>query len=199
MGSIVIRIDDTNTIEDIFAALDEIGTKDTDTLLDSCKKTIETKWETINKNYALTKEEAVLITSYTYGGTSNVLSPYWIINKKLREDDTEDQLKSKKSYLRLLLRALRKLPRTKSQALYRGIKEDSYEYKVGEEIMWKGFSSTSTSMKATKHFLIDKATGEASGTLFEIQPTWGYDISEFSRHQNERGEHIFCFLFFFFF
>ena len=130
------------------------------------------------------KEEAILIVSYTY--EAGKASPYKIINKKLRKGSIQDQLTNKKSYLRLLLRALRKLPRTKPQTLYRGIKDDKHEYKVGEEIEWKGFSSTSTSMRATQNFLKTKENVEK--TLFEIRKVWGYNVSNFSKYAEE-GNH----------
>ena len=57
-------------------------------------------------------------------------------------------------------------------------------------IVWRGFSSTSTSMKATKHFLTNKETKKVEGTLFEIQPMWGYDILKLSSYPSEQGETV---------
>ena len=115
------------------------------------------------------------------------MSPYRVINNKLWEDNIQDQVSNPKSYLSLLLQALRKLPRTKPQTLYRGIKNDEHIYSVGDELLWKGFSSTSTSMGTTQSFLTDKETKKICGTLFEIRDMWGYDISDFSKYPKEQG------------
>ena len=115
------------------------------------------------------------------------MSPYVIINKKLREGNPEDQLKGKKSYLRLLLRTLRKLPRTEKQTLYRGISSKLREYKIGERIKWKSFTSTSTSMKVTQAFLTDPRIRKVEGTLFEIRNEWGYNVADFSEFPDESG------------
>lgn len=149
----------------------------------------------MNNKYIHTEEEAVLIATYTYEeeeeeNTEN--SPYKILNKKLRNDNYEDQISSKKSYTRLLLQALRKFPRTTSQTLYRGVKDDDNQYSVGMELIWKGFSSTSTSLRTTQTFLAKEKT---SSTLFEIRGMWGYNISDFSNYPKEQGK-IFYDLFF---
>ena len=178
------------TEEDVVIALKEIGVKDSERVLRECKEVIDKNKSIIEKNYLQNREEAILIISYTYEEKlGKELPPYRIINKKLWESDIEDQLINKKSYLRLLLRTLRKLPRTKSQTLYRGIRGDKKEYKNGEEIEWKGFSSTTTSMKATVYFLKNEKTGKVEGTLFEIRNAWGYDIHEFSDYTYEEGAH----------
>ena len=85
----------------------------------------------------------------------------------------------------MLLRALHKLPKTKPQVLYRGIRGDEHEYKVGEKIEWRGFTSTSTSMEVAQVFL--RIGKKVKGTLFEIRNAWGYDIHGFSMFSNERG------------
>ena len=159
-------------------------------VLTGCEEVFNEKKVIIEKNNIHNKEEAILITSYTYEAGKGEVSPYRIINKKLRERDIQDQLTNKKSYLRLLLRALRKLPRTKPQTLYRGIKWDKHEYKVGEEIEWKGFSSTSTNMRATQAFFTNDKTKKVEGTLFEIRNAWGYDIHDFSDYTDEEGKFI---------
>ena len=149
-------------------------------VLTGCEEVFNEKKVIIEKNNIHNKEEAILITSYTYEAGKGEVSPYRIINKKLRERDIQDQLTNKKSYLRLLLRALRKLPRTKPQTLYRGITWDRHEYRVGEEIEWQGFTSTSISMKVTQVFLTNQVTNKVEGTLFEIRDEWGYNVADFS-------------------
>ena len=168
------------TYDEIRSALEDIGVSDPEKVLEKCKETIKSKerWSWISKKYVLTEEEAVLISTYTYGeeGVSLDRFPYSIINKKLWGSRTKSQRSNPKSYLRLLLRALRKLPRTKPRTLYRGVWKTKYD------LMWKGFSSTSTSMKATKNVLLNK------GTLFEIRDMWGYSISDFSEYPKEQGQ-----------
>ena len=181
-------IEEIITEEDIYEVLKRIDVKDPESTLERCKEAIHINKDILSNYYLLSNEEALLIASYTYEGKANEASPYKIINKKLRERDIQDQLTNQKSYIRLLLRALRKLPRTKPQTLYRGIMRDKHEYKVGEEIEWKGFTSTSTNMRATQIFLRNRETRKVEGTLFEIRNAWGYDIHDFSGYIEE-GTH----------
>ena len=173
---------------DIVNALIVIGIKDPEKVMSNCKKVVDGNKSIIEKSYVLTKEETVLISLYTYEDKKAEASPYRIINDKLWDDNAEDQFTNKKSYLRLLLSALRKLPRTKPQTLYRGIREDKHEYKVGDNIEWKGFTSTSKSMKITQTFLTNGKTGKVEGTLFEIKNCWGYDVHYFSCIPKEEGK-----------
>ena len=177
----------------ISTALDGVGVANHETILRECKKAIKPNRDVLRKRYLHSEEEAVLITTYTYsednvGDEEN--TPYRKLNKMLWSDNSQeqiDQIDNPKSYLRLLLRALRKLPRTMPQTLYRGIKND-HEYEIGKELTWKGFSSTSTSMRATKFFLTNKDTGKVEGALFEIRGMWGYRISDFSKFPTEQGK-----------
>ena len=172
--------------DDIAEALKDLGAKGSERVLRECKEVVDGN-KAISENYILSHEEAVLVTSYTYEDKINETSPYKIINKKLWEGSIQDQFTKKKSYLCLLLRALRKLPRTKPQTLYRGIKDDVHEYKVGDKIEWKGFSSTSTSLMVTQNFLKNSKTKKVEGKLFEIRNGWGYDIRDFSCVPKEEG------------
>ena len=179
------------TFDDISAALVEIGVTNLEAVLSDCKEVIKSNRKTLRKRYLHSEEEAVLITTYTYsedneGDEEN--TPYRKLNTKLWDDNIQDQLDNPKSYLRLLLRALRKLPRTRPQTLFRGIKNYEHVYEIGEELIWKGFSSTSTSMRVTKLFLTNKVTRKVDGTLFEIRKMWGYNIFDFSEFRGERGK-----------
>ena len=177
------------TQEDISEALKQVCGEKSAYILKNCQGTLK-KYEIIRNRYLLSREEAILVRSYTYEDEKAEVSAYEPINKKLREGDIEDQLTNKKSYLRLLLRALRKLPRIKPQTLYRGIRGDNKEYKVGEEIMWKGFSSTTKNMKITQNFLTNLNTGKVEGTLFEIRNAWGYELRDFSAYAEEGIKNI---------
>ena len=190
----LVPTDDPVSEKDVESSLGNlIGEDSKQKLVGKLKKYIETNAKTKRVCY-LSKEDIMSISSYTYDVTKGKTTgtkkqiPYKIINEKLRDGKAQDQLTNKKSYLCLLLRALRKLPRTKPQMLYRGVEDDTEEYEIGKTIVWKGFSSTSTSIRESTQFLKDKATGRVKGTLFEIQPTWGYDIHDFSFFPNEKGK-----------
>lgn len=166
-----------------------IGISVPERVLNECKEVFDENKATLTKKYLQSEEEAVLIVSYTYEDeNSRDMSPYNNINRKLWNNNVQDQIDNAKSYLQLLLRALRKLPRTRPQTLYRGIKNDQHKYVVGGEIEWMGFSSTTTSLKETQAFLTDMTTNKLDGTLFEIRNTWGYSISDFSAFPNEQGK-----------
>ena len=176
-------VEDMLTKDDIIVAMKKLGVKDSAYIIKHYNDSDKISYDTIFDSYLQSQEEAALISLYTYEDEKNGTSPYRIINKKLWDEDIQDQLKDKKSFLKLLLCSLRKLPRTEPQTLYRGIKKDKHKYFIGEEIVWKGLSSTSTSMRTTQSFLANSARG----TLFEIRNAWGYDIQDFSLFSNEEG------------
>lgn len=154
------------------------------TILDKCRGFIEKNNEVLSKRYLLDIQECVLICTYTHNGSGSV-APYEKINSMLMEGLIEFQKKSEKSYLRLFLRTLRKLSMTKPQTLYRALKS-YHEYKEGEEIDWKNFSSASKVMSPVQIFLNCGARGNG-GTLFEIRGACGYCISDFSLYPYEQG------------
>lgn len=160
-------------------------------MLNECKKEAGKREKVLKEKYIHSEEEAAIITSYTYEKSNDVKnSPYKVINKMLRDDKAQDQINDKKSYLHLLLRALRKLPRTKPQTLYRGI-NDKRTYNIGDELEWKGFSSTTMAMRKTEDFLGVSKNRKSYETMFEIRGMWGYDISDFSIFPKERGKNDF--------
>ena len=177
------------TYKAIEGALEGIGVSDPKKVLRICKKIVKDRWSLLSKWYNLTEEEAVLVSTYTYSGKSGNpdIPPYRLINDKLWYRKIEDQRSNPKSYLRLLLRALRKLPRTKPQTLYRGTKAGKKKYYVGKKVELKAFTSTTRSMKVTQTFNSSTDPNDASGTLFEIRDMWGYSISDFSRYRSEQG------------
>lgn len=170
--------------DEIKQALIGIGWRDPDGVLAECKKHIEPNIEVLAKRYMITREEALLIATYTHNG-DNSEAPYAKLNKLLRDDVDAFQKKSEKSYLRLLLRTLRKLSRTKPQTLYRGL-NSYHDYKEGGDDTWKGFSSASKIMNPTQIFM-DRSLYKKEGTLLEIRDMWGYDIADFSKYPNEQG------------
>ena len=174
------------TMLDIVTSLREIGVLYPEKIVSDCSETVERNREVIGSRYLHSVEEAVLVSSYTYEDGVNKTSPYKIINDKLRHEMYQDQVSSKKSYLRLLLKALRKLPRTAPQTLYRG-ERTRYKNSKGSIVNWNAFTSTSTSMKATQNFLTNQETNKIEGTLFEIRDEWGYSVLDFSEYPDEAG------------
>lgn len=176
------------TYHDISTALMGIGVIDAEKILHHCRKIDKMNAGILNKRYLLSEEESALITTYTYGGKDDSEPPCTKLNRALWSDDYQGQFSNAKSYLRILLRALRKLPRTVPTTLYRGIKNDNHEYNIGEELMWKGFSTVSPRMRQVRYFLMNTKTGNIEGTLFEIRGTWGYNVSDFSMYRAEQGQ-----------
>ena len=177
--------------KDIVDALKGIGITESEikVIIDEGEKFFERNKDKLRKNYQLSYEEALIIFTYTYGNGNPEDFPYTRINEKLWKNDYEDQKRNPKSCLCMLLRALRKLSRTKPKTLYRSIRNDTKidEYVEGKAITWDGFTSTSPSVKVTKKFITNPETKKVSGTLFEIRDMWGYDIADFSCHRNEKG------------
>ena len=117
---------------------------------------------------ALTRDEAAAVNIYTQDGwpgapPSSLFRP---LNAALRSE-ARQSVKAYWGYIRLLQHALFKLPRDQSGTLYRGITLDwpgaptlsDYRAEMvrkqesGEEEIWWGFSSTSTSLPAVRGFL----------------------------------------------
>lgn len=145
-----------------------------------------------------TKDDAAAVTLYTYdfGRNKSRSNPYRLINRALAGKNRND-LNRVRGLLFTVLSPLRKLNTIEGETLYKGIKEtvNTDVYKEGSIIVWHGFSSTTTDMKAVKEFLttpINSKGGSgnvemksiedqvSSGTLFIIKDGWGYDVQPFS-------------------
>ena len=133
--------------------------------------------------YDITFLEAQCIAMYTLDVPSeHGLSPYMVINNTLCGPHTPPNLIKIRNLIVLLLRALRKLPRVEKNVLYRGIRKDEGgQLSIGNEIMFWGFTSTSTNMTITKSF----SNGKKGHLLVIEGPVHGYDLSEFSQFPNE--------------
>ena len=147
----------------------------------------------------LTVEDITAIFCYTFEwdkrkfGDGN--NPYRALNNSLSVDRNNAALKKTRGILFLLLQALRKLPRfvPESHTLYRGLKihvqteadpefPERKPYATGNEKTWWAFTSTTTSLEATKTFV-----GAYKATLFVVSGNpWGYDISLFSGFPEEK-------------
>ncbi len=105
---------------------------------------------------------------------------YKALNEALRHPDRR-QAWHYLPYLRLLLAALSKLPRT-SQPLYRGVAKDlRADYGTGRTVTWWGISSCTPKLEIARQFL-----GQAGRrTLFEVHTIRAVSIRPFSAYAQE--------------
>ena len=147
----------------------------------------------------LTVEDVAVIFCYTLEWNEKRLgdgeSPHKKLNNSLSVDRSSAALKKTRGFLFLLLQALRKLPRfvPESHTLYRGIRAhvqtepdpefpDRKPYAAGNKKTWWAFTSTTTSLEATRKFICNRES-----TLFVVgKSPWGYDISVFSDFPDEK-------------
>jgi len=121
----------------------------------------------------LTKDEAAALHLYT----TNHL--YKMLNEALRSRDRK-KAKQYFSYLRLLLVALDKLPRS-SKMLYRGVALNlSAQYRQGSEVTWWAVSSCTPELKVASSF-----GGSGNRTLFLISSSRSVGIRDFSQYKDE--------------
>ena len=134
------------------------------------------------KKYKLDADEAMCISSYTLEvPAKNGKSPYRLLNEVLSGRRDERSLIKIRPLLVLLLRSLRKLPPVEKNVLYRGIILDAKKDMVGDEAVFWGFTSASTSLTVTSSF-----SSGSSGRLLVIEgPVKGYDIKDFSEFPSE--------------
>ena len=165
---------------------------------------IEKNIEKIKEKYKnITKEEAMIISSYTCEAKDKNYSPYRLLNKSLVSKNRKYGIENVSKYLYTLLTSLRKLerfyPDPKNNFLYRCIrsktlisndpkKKNYIPYAIGNIKTFWGFTSTSPKIKTSYHFLgDDKKVKIKSGTVFILTgDIWGYDISLFNYYmENE--------------
>ena len=107
---------------------------------------------------------------------------YKTLNACLRNRD-RDAIKPFFSYLRLLLEALRQLPKQK-RTVYRGVKLDlSAKFKKGDEPVWWSVTSTSTTMEVLQSK--DFCGQDGPRTVFVVQASHARDIAAFSAFASE--------------
>ena len=169
-------------------------------LIQDCKNKIESNFDKIKEKYpSISKDEAIIISSYTCEAEDNQYSPYKILNRNLVSDDRKNGLKNISKYFYILLNSLRKLkryyPTKEKKYLYRciGVKvnymiepfnKKSVPYIEGNTKTFWSFTSTSASIKTSYKFLNGKKI--QSGTIFTLfGDIWGYDISLFNVYDEE--------------
>ena len=102
------------TYDAVSTALRDLGVENYEDVLKECKETIEENKDTLKNRYLHSEEEASLITTYTYGkNPEDEDTPYRKLNRMLWDDKAQEQERNSGSYLRMLLRVLRKLSRTR--------------------------------------------------------------------------------------
>ena len=180
---------DKNKINDLIAEL-----------IQACKNKIESNFNKIKEKYpSISKDDAIIISSYTCEAQNSDYSPYKLLNKNLVSDDRINGLKKISKYLYILLNSLRKLkkyyPTKENKYLFRciGVKvnymidpfnKKSVPYIEGNTKTFWSFTSTSTSIKTSYRFLKGKTI--QSGTIFTLYgDIWGYDISLFNVFNEE--------------
>ena len=156
-----------------------------------CNNRVNEKWDEIRKqNPKISKLDALIISSYTYEPKAmyKKFSPYRLLNTNLVSADRKNGIINVEKYFFLLLVALRGLPKTKKNVLFRCISckvklvkdpnnEKYIPYQQGnQKILWS-FTSTSDDEKLTENFL-----GNGTGTKYKIigDNLWGYDITLFN-------------------
>ena len=180
---------DNNRINDLIAKL-----------IQDCKNKVESNFNKIKEKYpSITKDDAIIISSYTCEAQISDYSPYKILNRNLVSDDRINGLKKISKYFYILLNSLRKLkkyyPTKENKYLFRciGVKvnymidpfnKKSVPYIEGNTKTFWSFTSTSTSIKTSYRFLKGKTI--QSGTIFTLYgDIWGYDITLFNVFNEE--------------
>ena len=169
-------------------------------LIQKCKNKIELNFDKIKEKYpSISKNEAIIISSYTCEAKDKDYSPYKLLNRNLVSDDRLNGLQKVSKYFYILLKSLRKLkryyPTKENKYLFRciGVKvnymidpfnKKSIPYIEGNTKTFWSFTSTSTSIKTSYRFL--KRKTNKSGTIFTLfGDIWGYDISLFNVFNEE--------------
>ena len=169
-------------------------------VIKECKNDLKEKFEKIQKIHPkITKDEALIICSYTYEDSKYKLSPYKILNSNLVSNTRKNGIKKVCKYFFILLKALRHLTpfNPKNKILYRSLGQkviteipkdnpNYIPYKVNNEKKFWAF--TSTSLQPTKDFLGERDDNNSNiGTKFIIHGNIvGYDISVFSQYEEEK-------------
>ena len=115
-------------------------------------------------------------------------SIYGFLNKALNTKNARQQrLTPVLSYMRILLRALAKLPPYAELGLVRGVKLDlcanDSRYVPGQQFRWWGFTSCSLDSEVVKDFSRPEDGG--IGTIFSIACEIGRDVSAYSAYNEE--------------
>ena len=127
-------------------------------------------------------------------------SPFYsFINKLLRDRDRQ-RLKPFFPWLKIVLSALRSLPR-ETRTVYRGVKRDlSSKFKKGKKFVWWSITSTTSSVDTIQQDTFLGERGER--TLFAIEAKSAVLVTEYAALGDEEAEwllppgFLFCFVLF---
>ncbi|CAF2125841.1 unnamed protein product [Rotaria magnacalcarata] len=132
----------------------------------------------------LTIDESAAIALYSLEWSPRKNSFYIILNNVLRHSERDALLPPWFKFLKLLLIALSKLPSTGRRAVYRGVKLNLHEhYKRDTHIVWRGFSSCTTTADVLRAEEFFGKTG--TRTLFAIECGTGREIRQHLFYPNE--------------
>ncbi|CAF1061351.1 unnamed protein product [Rotaria sordida] len=130
----------------------------------------------------LSPDESASIMLYTMGWEPLDECLYFVLNDTLRSANRQ-KLKPWFLYLRLFLNGLLRLPLIRD-VVHRGIRMDlSKEYRMGETIIWWGFSSCTIALNVLQSEQFLGKTG--TRTMFTIQCESGRDICNHSYFSSE--------------
>ena len=123
-------------------------------------------------SHGLSADEAAAFVLYT------METPFYsTLNSIMRHEKSRD-LRPFLPYLKLLLNAYKKLPKFFG-SLWRGVTFDLHsEYKIGDEVTWWQFTSTTKQLQTLTNPLFLGTTGKR--TIFMLETHSGVDIERFS-------------------
>jgi hypothetical protein len=135
---------------------------------------------------ALGDNELHAVVAYTHDtGQNKEQSLYFQLNSELRQRSPagrQAMMSVWGLFVHYMLKAMSSLPDFQG-VVYRGYPDKATtlaEYKYGRPIQWGAFTSTSTSLDATKEF-----TKQDTGVIFKITVSSGKDINPYSFFPNE--------------
>ena len=167
----------------------------TEDIMKKCGIIYEQNLNKINQKYPnISKDEALILCSYTCESKEYEYSPFILLHKNLVVENRKQGLENVSKYLYIFLRALKKLPVVQLyQKLYKFIQreikineDDSNKniipYQKGITKTFWGFTSVNLRQNIEYGEMKDDNDSEKN-TLFIIEgETCGYDISLFNYH-----------------
>ena len=171
----------------------------TEDILYKSEKIINKNFYLIKQKYPyLSKDDAIIIATYTCQLPDIRNSPYIILNKNLCEENKEKGIKNISKYLYLFLKSLRKLNKyyPNQKYLYRCIdtqvdlvknifNKNKIPFSRGKIKTFWGFSSVTSQIRRTLSIDNEKIDYN-QGTIFTLYGNiWGYDISLFNDKMDE--------------
>ena len=171
----------------------------TEDIMKKCGIIYEQNLNKINQKYPnISKDEALILCSYTCESKEYEYSPFILLHKNLVVENRKQGLENVSKYLYIFLRALKKLPVVQlHQKLYKFIQreikineDDSNKniipYQKGITKTFWGFTSVNLSQNIEYGEMKDDNDSEKN-TLFIIEgENCGYDISLFNYHWREK-------------